>query len=85
MILVSYLNFVGYLLYSLHVCVWAHHIQQLHLMIPCNSSLCVMCIERFLGGSQGVGKVWPPLVTCSVRDSAPKKIFGQFLLFLVIF
>jgi hypothetical protein len=25
---------VGYVLYSLHVCVWARQIQQLHLMIP---------------------------------------------------
>jgi hypothetical protein len=25
---------VGYVLYSLHVCVWARQIQQLYLMIP---------------------------------------------------
>jgi hypothetical protein len=34
---------------------------------PSSSALCVVCVGRFLGGSQG-GQVWPPLVTHSVRQ-----------------
>jgi hypothetical protein len=40
---------VWYVLYSLHVCVWAHQIRQLCLTIP--HSRCVMCVGCFLGGS----------------------------------
>jgi hypothetical protein len=48
--------------YILCMCVWARQIQKPCLMIPTSLSLCVMCVRRFLGGSQG-GQVWPPLVT----------------------
>jgi hypothetical protein len=51
---------------------------------PSSSALCVVCIGRFLGGSQG-GAGMPPLVTRSVRGSAPKFFFGRFLLFLAVF
>jgi hypothetical protein len=45
---------VGYVLYSLHVCVcvWAHQIRQLRLTIPCSSALFMSCAPgAFLGGS----------------------------------
>jgi hypothetical protein len=48
---------------------------------PSSSALCVMCVGCFLGGSQG-GQVCPPLVTCSIRGSAPKNFFlGSFCYF----
>jgi hypothetical protein len=58
-------------------------------MIPSPRDL--SCVSgAFLGGSQG-GAGMPPLVTCNVRQravaqgSAPKFVFGQFLLFLADF
>jgi hypothetical protein len=51
---------VGYVLYSLHVCVWAHQIRQLRLTIPCSSALFVSCAPgTFLGG----GRYAPPSYT----------------------
>jgi hypothetical protein len=45
---------VGYVLYSLHVCVWERQIWQLRLMIPSTRALFVPCASgTFLGGSQG--------------------------------
>ena len=44
---------VGYVLYSLHVCVWARQIRQLHLTIPTSFSLCVVCIGKFPEGDPG--------------------------------
>jgi hypothetical protein len=41
---------------------------------PSSSALCVVCIGRFLGGSQG-GPGMPPLVTRSVRGQCPKIFF----------
>jgi hypothetical protein len=51
---------------------------------PSSNGLCVMCVGRFLRGSQG-GQVCPPLVTRSVRGNALKSVFGWFLLFLADF
>jgi hypothetical protein len=49
---------------------------------PSSSALCVMCTGAFLGGSQGGGgEGMPPLVTRSVRGSAPKFVFGPFFYF----
>jgi hypothetical protein len=63
------------------VCVWVRQIRRLRLTIP--SPRALPCAPgAFLGGSQG-GQVCPPLVTRSVRGSAPKFFFlGGFLLFL---
>jgi hypothetical protein len=59
---------VGYVLYSLHVCVWARQIRQLRLTIPLVVFFVSCASGAFLGGSQG-GKVCPPpLVTHSVRQ-----------------
>jgi hypothetical protein len=67
---------VGYVLYYLHVCVWACQIRQLRLTIPRSSCQCVVCIGCFprgvRGGGGGGGVGMPPLV-------------GRFLLFLVVF
>ena len=55
------INIVGYVLYSLHVCVWECQIRQLRLKIPRSTGLCVSCASgAFLGGSQGGGQVCPP-------------------------
>jgi hypothetical protein len=78
---------VGYVLYSLHVCVWAHQIRQLCLTIPRSSDMFVPSAPgSFLGGFQG-GQVFPPppLIMHSVRSNAPKFVFGRFLLFLADF
>jgi hypothetical protein len=66
------------------VCVWVRQIRQLCLTIP--SPRALSCAPgAFLGGSQG-GAGMPPLVTRSVRGSAPIFFFfGWFLLFLVDF
>jgi hypothetical protein len=71
---------VGYVLYSLHVCVWAHQIRQLHLTIP----LVVLFVSCALGSFLG-GQVCPPLVTHNIRGNAPKCFFGRFFLFLADF
>jgi hypothetical protein len=65
---------VGYVLYSLHVCVWARQIRQLCLTIPL-VVLFVLCASgAFLGGSQG-GKGMPPpppvYVQCSALGVSP--------------
>jgi hypothetical protein len=44
---------------------------------PSSSALCVVCVGRFLGGSQG-GPGMAPLVTHNVRGNALKIFFGQF-------
>jgi hypothetical protein len=55
------------------VCVWVRQIRQLCLTIP--SPRALSCVSgAFLGGSQG-GAGMPPLVTRSVRGSAPKFFF----------
>jgi hypothetical protein len=36
---------------------------------PSSSVIFVVCVRRFLGGSQG-GQVWSPLVACIVRHRA---------------
>ena len=51
---------------------------------PSGSDLCVVCTGRFPRGVL-VGACMPPLVTHSVRGSAPKIIFGRFFLFLAVF
>jgi hypothetical protein len=51
---------------------------------PSSSALCVVCIRRFPRGVPG-GACMPPLVTRSVRGSAPKFFFGWFFLFLAEF
>jgi hypothetical protein len=45
--------YVGYVLYSLHVCVWARQIRQLRLMIPLIVPFVSCAPGAFLGGSQG--------------------------------
>jgi hypothetical protein len=62
---------VGYVLYSLHVCVWVCQIRQLHLTIPPTSAL--SCASgAFLGGSQGGAGMPPPgYVQCSATSGSP--------------
>jgi hypothetical protein len=85
-------GFVGYVLYSLHVCVWARQIRQLHLMIPTSFVLCVVCVEVLSWGEQ----VCPPWLCTmfgsgrypeadGVRGSAPKFVFWAFFAILVDF
>jgi hypothetical protein len=64
--------------------VWVRKIRQLHLMIPLVVLFVSCALDYILGGSQG-GQVCPPLVTRSVRGSAPKFVLGGFLLFLADF
>jgi hypothetical protein len=45
-----YVVSVGYVLYSLHVCVWARQIRQLCLTIPISFALCVACVGHFPRG-----------------------------------
>jgi hypothetical protein len=70
------------------VCVWARQIRQLRLTIPRSSALCVVCTGRFPrgvpGGGGGGGQVCPPWLRNVSERSAPKFVFGQFLLFLAV-
>jgi hypothetical protein len=68
---------VGYVLYSLHLCVWAHQIRQLHLTIPTSFALCVVCVGCFLRGVPG-GARYAPLVTHNIQGSTPECFFGGF-------
>jgi hypothetical protein len=73
---------VGYVLYSLHVCVWARQIRQLRLTIPTSFALCVVCVGRFPGGVPGGPGLAPPgYAQRSALGSAPEFFFGRFLLF----
>jgi hypothetical protein len=61
--------------------VWACQIRQLRLTIPTSSALCVVCVRRFPGGSQG-GQGWPPLVTRNKKKiGAVFAILADFAIF----
>jgi hypothetical protein len=51
---------------------------------PSSSALCVMCVGRFLGGSQG-GQVCSPWLRAMFGVVPRNLFFGQFLLFLAVF
>jgi hypothetical protein len=72
---------VGYVLYSLHVCVCARQVRQLHLKIPRTSALIVLCASgTFLWGSQG-GAGMPPGYA-QYSGQRPKILFlGGFFYF----
>jgi hypothetical protein len=57
---------------------------------PSSSALYVVCVERFLGGSQGGSSMAPPgYVQRSAMGSSsgqrPKFFLGRFFLFLAVF
>jgi hypothetical protein len=76
--------FVGYVLYSLHVCVWARQIRQLRLTIPTSFTLCVVCIGNLPGGVPG-GPGMPPLVTHIIRLWAAPWVVFAILAYFSIF
>jgi hypothetical protein len=69
--------------YILCMCVWARQIRQLRLTIPTFFTLCVVCIRRFPGGSQG-GPRLPPPGYASRRGSGQHHEFFFFVVFAIL-
>jgi hypothetical protein len=68
---------VGYVLYSLHVCVCVGALDTTTASDDPFTQSSVVCTGRFLRGVPGGGK-YAPLVTRSVRGSAPIFFFWAF-------
>jgi hypothetical protein len=76
---------VGYVLYSLHVCVWVTSDMKTTSDDPSSSALCVMCTGRFPRGVPGGGRYAPPWLRTAF-GAVPQNFFlGVFLLFLADF